>query len=361
MTRVSILMPLLSYAPIGGYKVAYEIGTRLSKRGYRVTFLHPRNYTAHSTPVESLHGLLWKWRYGGKRAAQQVNWFGFPPETVLQLAPNLEPHWMPPADALIATGWQTAHWAQASPVAPEHKFLNLYDYEVWKHADPTTKAEIEAAFRLPLRFVATGCAATELLEAVGQSAAALIPCGLDFDLLKIKVPIAERKQGRIGFPYRKDSFKGATDAVAAYTTLRQKYGDAMQFTAFGSSPDPDLPDWIEYSQGLSDAALVDYYNSLSIFVAPSYYEGWGLPGAEAMACGCALVSTDSVGCRDYALPEITALVSPPKEPEALAQNIERLWLDDAERLRLANAGHEFVQRFRWDHCIDEWERLLTSG
>ncbi len=361
MIRVSILMPLLSYTPIGGYKVAYEIGTRLSERGYRVTFLHPRNYTTQSTPVEVLHGLLWKLRYGGRKSRQQVQWFDFPAETSLQLAPNFEPRWCPSTDVLIATGWQTAEWAQNFPVSPKRKFFNLYDYEVWKHAEATTKAKIETALCLPLHFVATGCAATELLTVVGQTPVALIPCGLDFNLLKIKVPVAGRKRGRIGFPYRKEAYKGAGDAVSAYTELRQKYGDTMQFTAFGSSREPDLPDWIEYSQGLSDAALVDYYNSLSIFVAPSHYEGWGLPGAEAMACGCALVSTDSVGSRDYALPEITALVSPPKEPQVLADHIERLWLDDAERLRFANAGHEFVQKFKWDRCIDDWERLLNQG
>ena len=33
----------------------------------------------------------------------------------------------------------------------------------------------------------------------------------------------------------------------------------------------------------------------------SYYEGWGLPGTEAMACGCALVSTRNGGVDSYAI------------------------------------------------------------
>jgi glycosyltransferase involved in cell wall biosynthesis len=75
-----------------------------------------------------------------------------------------------------------------------------------------------------------------------------------------------------------------------------------------------------------------------VHVVSSWEEGFGLTGAEAIACGAALATTDTKGSRDYALHESTALVSPPRDPEALAHNVLRL-LDDLDlRRRLVATG-----------------------
>ena len=44
----------------------------------------------------------------------------------------------------------------------------------------------------------------------------------------------------------------------------------------------------------------------AVLVLPSWEEGLGLPGIEALACGAALASTDTKGGRDYALAGETA-------------------------------------------------------
>jgi glycosyltransferase involved in cell wall biosynthesis len=73
-----------------------------------------------------------------------------------------------------------------------------------------------------------------------------------------------------------------------------------------------------------------------------------------------LVSTDIGGVRDYAEHEVTALLSPPKNPEALAQNIVRLLEDDELRIRIAEAGHERIKQFTWERSTDLLEQFLTD-
>jgi len=64
-----------------------------------------------------------------------------------------------------------------------------------------------------------------------------------------------------------------------------------------------------------------------------------------MACGCGVVATDSGGIREYAEHEKTALLSPPRDPEALAKNLLCLLEDDNLRIQLAEAGHKHIQEF----------------
>jgi len=94
---------------------------------------------------------------------------------------------------------------------------------------------------------------------------------------------------------------------------------------------------------VTERELVDFYNSLSVFVLPSRYEGWGLPAAEAMACGAAVVCADNGGSRDFAIDGETALIVPPHQPQALADAICRLLDDDNLRKRLADAGKARAQ------------------
>jgi len=93
-------------------------------------------------------------------------------------------------------------------------------------------------------------------------------------------------------------------------------------------------------------------------LCPSWREGFGLPSAEAMACKCALVTTDHGGSGDYAYHEKTALVSPPKNPEKLAENLIRL-LENEELLRtIAQEGYEYITKFTWNKAVDKIEKLF---
>jgi glycosyltransferase involved in cell wall biosynthesis len=138
-----------------------------------------------------------------------------------------------------------------------------------------------------------------------------------------------------------------------YATL----GDAVKIWSFGGEAPPDLPAWVTFHRRPSNDELATLYNGSAIFLVPSHYEGWGLPGAEAMACGAALVSTDNGGVRAYAKHEHNALLVPPQEPAALAAAIVRLSEHTALRRRLAEAGYRSIQAFTWRRALDAFEQL----
>jgi hypothetical protein len=86
--------------------------------------------------------------------------------------------------------------------------------------------------------------------------------------------------------------------------------------------------------------------------------GFGFTPVEAMAGGCALVTTSNGGSDDYAFDDVTALVTQPRDVRAMADGIERLLVDDQTRVRLAVRGNEFVKRFDWDASARLLEAFL---
>ena len=91
-----------------------------------------------------------------------------------------------------------------------------------------------------------------------------------------------------------------------------------------------------------------------IFFFPSEYEGFGLALAEAMACGCAAVTTPTGFGAELRDGE-EALVCPFENPEAMRTALARLLDDDALRARVAGAGWRRAQALRWETSVQKLE------
>ncbi len=97
-----------------------------------------------------------------------------------------------------------------------------------------------------------------------------------------------------------------------------------------------------------------------VFAFPSRTEG--LPNAllEAMAAGCAIVTTDAPGCRDLIRHEHNGLVTPIDDAETLGGHIRRLLSDDALRRRLGAAAHaDAAAHWTLDGMIDAYAQLYA--
>ena len=81
--------------------------------------------------------------------------------------------------------------------------------------------------------------------------------------------------------------------------------------------------------------MVSLYQSATLAVVPSVYEGFGFPAGEAMACGVPLVSTSG-----GALPEVVGdagVTVPVQDPRAMAAAISELLKDSERRQALGQA------------------------
>lgn len=82
----------------------------------------------------------------------------------------------------------------------------------------------------------------------------------------------------------------------------------------------------------------------AVCLPSAYREGFPRVLAEAMACGRAVVTTDTPGCREAVTRARGGLLVPPRDAEALAEAILRLHRDPAERAAMAERGRRWVER-----------------
>jgi len=94
---------------------------------------------------------------------------------------------------------------------------------------------------------------------------------------------------------------------------------------------------------VSDDDLLHLYNACELFVFPSYYEGFGLPVLEAMACGRAVACTNTT-----AVPEVAdgAAILFDSE-EDIARAMLDLIRDSDLRIRMERLGQQRHAQFSW--------------
>lgn len=111
------------------------------------------------------------------------------------------------------------------------------------------------------------------------------------------------------------------------------------------------------------APLAQLYHSSRVFAFPSLQENFPLVLLEAMAAGCAIVTTDATGCAEVV--GDAAVRVPPADVGALAQALRRLLSDDEQVHHLGRAARQRVARFAPEQIADEYiaffERCLGAG
>jgi glycosyltransferase involved in cell wall biosynthesis len=79
-----------------------------------------------------------------------------------------------------------------------------------------------------------------------------------------------------------------------------------------------------------------------------------------MACGAALITTDSGGPDDFIEAGQTALVVPPRQAQSLASAILQLLVDDKLRWSIANAGSSDASAMTWEANAAATEAILRQ-
>lgn len=104
-------------------------------------------------------------------------------------------------------------------------------------------------------------------------------------------------------------------------------------------------DRVHFTGFVDDADLVTFYNACELFVYPSFYEGFGLPILEAMACGRAVACSNTT-----AMPEVAdsaGLLFDPAETHEIARAMSDILLDSELRARMERLGYQRAASFSW--------------
>ncbi len=109
---------------------------------------------------------------------------------------------------------------------------------------------------------------------------------------------------------------------------------------------------------VSQPELIALYSGAKAFVFPSFYEGFGLPPLEAMACGAPVIASNS-----SSIPEVVedaAILVDPHDPNSLAQTLQQIDNDASLRLILSKKGLKRAQKFSWRTSAQRLYRLIKD-
>jgi glycosyltransferase involved in cell wall biosynthesis len=166
--------------------------------------------------------------------------------------------------------------------------------------------------------------------------------------------------------------KGVNEFVDAARILKNK-GVNIRFWLVGA-PDNGNPSSIQQvdvdlwqKEGLVEylgfrSDISDIFADSNLIVLPSYY-GEGLPKVliEAAACGRAVVTTDSPGCRDAIIPNVSGLLIPVRDSIKLAEAILGLVNDQDLRAAMGKTGRCLAeQEFRIENIVDAHLKVYSD-
>ncbi|MDZ4793060.1 MAG: glycosyltransferase family 4 protein [Bacteroidota bacterium] len=351
--KVNFLLPITA-VPAGGPKAVFEYANRMIADGMQVSIIYPILYRRDEAMAASFLIRLnaskkvitkkLKNRYSARK------WFNIHPAVKEILVPTLQEKNIPDADITFATAWETAEWLNTYSPKKGKKMYLIQHYEDWS----STKAELNATWKMPLKKIVTAKWLQEYATSLGEESFH-VNYGLD-STYQIVIPIEVKNPCQIMILNHSHKWKGTADGLTAIAKAREK-NPAIQLILFGTEKKPaNIPAWVDYYENPPN--LNELYNKSAIFISPSWTEGWGMPRAEAMKCGCATIISDVNGHRDFGINGKDLVLFPPKDIDALATAITDLTTNNKKRIEIATSGNNLVQKFTWEQSYNTFKQYL---
>jgi glycosyltransferase involved in cell wall biosynthesis len=152
------------------------------------------------------------------------------------------------------------------------------------------------------------------------------------------------------------NFSGLSEAVQQidFEKYHMLIAGGVASTLQQATPDPS----VTYLGYVTNAELKYLYTNASLFLFPSFYEGFGIPPLEAMLCGCpAAVSNTS------SLPEIlgdAVAYFNPYEPDSIAHKINTLLNNPTLLAVLKHKGYDKATQYNWKKSALQLFNIIRS-
>ena len=191
--------------------------------------------------------------------------------------------------------------------------------------------------------------------------------GIDTQIYSINEKASQKRDGLIMVGNTDDRKKGVLYLLKALQLLEKDrmkltiVDDAERHSTYTDDVGPlpsyglklvkklNLDGLVHFTGRLTREELVQHYSAAQIAVVPSLYEGFGLPAAEAMACGTPVIASTG-----GALPEVVGdagILVPSGRADALAAAIKQLLNDEQAQQRMSEAGRKRVEdKFNWEQA-----------
>jgi glycosyltransferase involved in cell wall biosynthesis len=236
------------------------------------------------------------------------------------------------------------------PLKMQRRVINRLDRVITSSQE--TAKEIHQAFRVPMKKIR------------------MVYNGLDTEFFRPGDGWARGRSRLLFVGNTDDTKKGIFYLLTALTLLPPEItltivdsGTPLKTYAPGIVKELNLGSRVTFTGKVSQERLRELYSTSAAVVLPSLYEGFGLPAAEAMACGTPVVATLAGALPEVVGREGAGRLIPPRDPKALATAIQEVLRDGDGQRRMGRLGRRRAEEyFTWrkvaERTVGVYQELL---
>ncbi|MHB8571667.1 MAG: glycosyltransferase family 4 protein [Candidatus Dormibacteria bacterium] len=367
---------LTDHLPHGEGMIAYQLLSRLARRGHRVIAMTPRaevntlpegmevRIVPRRAPLTLLEPFAYDRRAGRELARIRprpdiVHWI-LPFNPLEDFTPRL------PAGARLVLGPVPPAW----PAPPRSGPRAAAARALRSMLGPERRRRNRATFRHASRVLVVVPQVLDLLPEAVRPRAGWVPNGVDTGLFVPARP--EPRPFTVLFCANLNPRKGLDHLLEAMSILAGRVPEARLLVVGGPEAATgtyrrraaalDLEGRVEFTGPVDHDRLTPFFHRADAFCLPSLGEPFGMTLIEAMACGLPLVATRAGGVPEVVREGQEALLVPPGDPPALAEALTRLALDPG-LCRAMGAGNRAaaVARYDWERVVDQVEAAYREA
>lgn len=328
--KVSIIINEPVQNATGGYKMVYMYANRFVDLGNDV-FIY---YLCRREKLFSNFTLPFPIKYIVAKilAKKGPNWFNLNKKIKGIAVSEITNSSIGNSDIVIATAVNTAEPVFNLNNEKGKKAYFIQDFENWEVPNDL----VYRTYSLGMKNIVVSKWLKETVDRYSRDESIMISNGIDTSIFYNKE--LDRIPHSIVLQYRKAEYKGPMYAIKAIEKLHKIYPDLCVSIISTEECPEKLPTFCTYHKNVTPEEVSQINNKSIVFICTSINEGFGLPGLEAMACGCVVCSSSYKGVLEYAKDGCNSLLSPIKDVDTMVDNVVKVFEDNSLRNMLINNG-----------------------
>jgi L-malate glycosyltransferase len=349
---------LTSLYKSGGMKVIFKYGEELKNSGNDVFFyrrLLPYNFMRGKSFLLDVFKLyIRKIKNFSKKGGAPNDFYHY--SFRIKSVPLINSLFVRKADVVIATEWVTAYSVFHLPENRGKKYYFIQGYEDWR----SNTALVDKSYTLPLNRIAVSGYLQNFIKEKFNSDSQVVLNGVEEKEFRCSYYVSSKEIITITFVYSSHESKNSQAALNVCDKIHQKYPD-VEFISF-SYDKVKLPPYIKFFHLPDQRSIADIYEKTDIFLFTSFSEGFGLPPAEAMISGCAVVTTTVGAVPDYSVHLESAIHVENYSPDTMVRWVEYLIDNRSEIERIGSNASTYVKtKLNWHLSVEKFEQILRNG
>lgn len=180
----------------------------------------------------------------------------------------------------------------------------------------------------------------------------LITEGIDIEKFTCRGTINKEPDNIVLIPLRKNPLKGAKYAIPALRMIKKEFPQ-VDIVAYGDYSE-EVPNFMDFRHVISENELKELYCKATYFILPSIVEGIPEPLLEAMAGGCACISTACGGPQQVIDNGINGILVPVRDSESIFLAFKKIYGNREITKSIMNEGKKTASKYDLNRTYNDF-------